>query len=81
MGFQIVLATVPDLITMVVLETGEPISSDELRFGLRVAVVVLPASPLLTTPQALKVSTTREIDSPLSVVLGFVLFSVLFPFR
>ena len=58
MGFQIVLATVPDLITMVVLETGEPISSDELRFGLRVAVVALPASPLLTTPQALKVSAT-----------------------
>ena len=57
---------------MVVLETGEPISSDELRFGLRVAVVVLPASPLLTTPQALKVSATRE-----SVVLRFVLFSVL----
>lgn len=34
---------------------GQPIATEEMRYGLRVAVVVLPAHPLLTTPQALAV--------------------------
>lgn len=49
------LACVPDLITMVDSETGEPISTDEVRYGLRVAVLALPAPLILTTPQALAV--------------------------
>ena len=54
------MATVPDLIAMADLESGEPIPSDELRFGLRIAVVVLPASPLLTSAHALQVNTTMS---------------------
>ena len=49
-----VLATTPDLITVVDTDLGEPITTDELKYGLRISVVVLPASPLMTTEQALK---------------------------
>lgn len=34
---------------------GQPIATEEMRYGLRAAVVVLPAHPLLTTPEALAV--------------------------
>lgn len=43
-----VLATLPSA-------AGQPIATEEMRYGLRAAVVVLPAHPLLTTPQALAV--------------------------
>jgi len=49
-----VALTVPDLITLAETETGTPVSTDILRPGLRVTVLGLPASPLLTTPAALK---------------------------
>jgi len=49
-----VVLTVPDLITLVESETGNPVSTDILRPGLRVTVLGLPASPLLRTPAALK---------------------------
>lgn len=47
-------AMVPDLICMVDLETGRSIGTEEQRYGLRVAVLVLPAPVLLTTPVALE---------------------------
>lgn len=34
---------------------GLPVATEELRYGLRLAVLGLPAHPLLTTPQALVV--------------------------
>lgn len=46
--------TVPDLITLVETETGIPVSTDILRPGLRVTMLGLPASSLLTTSAALK---------------------------
>jgi hypothetical protein len=49
-----VVLTVPDLIALVETESGTPVSTDILRPGLRVTVLALPASPLLTTPIALK---------------------------
>ena len=49
-----VALTVPDLITLAETETGTPVSTDILRPGLRVTVLGLPASSLLTTPVALK---------------------------
>ena len=49
-----ILATVPDLITVVDSDTGEPISTSELRYGLRISVLVLPAMPILTTSKALE---------------------------
>jgi uncharacterized protein len=49
-----VALTVPDLITLTETETGTPVSTDILRPGLRVTVLGLPASELLTTVAALK---------------------------
>ena len=46
---------VPDLITLVTTDTGEPITTELLRFGVRADVLVLPAPDLLRTPEALDV--------------------------
>ena len=48
-----VLCTVPDLICIVSLDDGEPIGTESLRYGLRVAVLALPAPKELKTPRAL----------------------------
>jgi len=55
----VAVVTVPDLICMVDLETGEAITTEVLRFGLRVAVIGLPCHPLLRTPEALAVIGPR----------------------
>jgi DUF917 family protein len=54
-----VLAVVPDLITLVDADTGEPITTELLRYGFRVEVLVLPPSPVLTTAEALAVVGPR----------------------
>lgn len=50
-----VVACVPDLICMLETETGEPITTEQLRYGLRVTVLGIPCSDMLRTPQALDV--------------------------
>ncbi len=50
-----VVCTVPDLICIVSLEDGEPIGTEMLRYGLRVAVLGLPAPKELKTWAALEV--------------------------
>mmetsp|Transcript_3754 Transcript_3754/g.5242 ORF Transcript_3754/g.5242 Transcript_3754/m.5242 type:complete len:994 (+) Transcript_3754:143-3124(+) len=50
-----IIATVPDLITAVNLETCRPIMTEELRFGLTVAIATRSAPPQLTSPEALQV--------------------------
>ncbi len=40
-----VVATTPDLITVLDAETGEPITTEELRYGFRVAVIGIPCDP------------------------------------
>lgn len=45
---------VPDLIIVLDTDTGEPILTDEVRYGLRVTVIVLAPSKMLTTEEALK---------------------------
>lgn len=50
-----VLCSVPDLICVVDAESAEPISTESLRYGLRVAVLGIPAPRLLRTPEALAV--------------------------
>ncbi|HXW85188.1 MAG TPA: DUF917 domain-containing protein [Candidatus Binataceae bacterium] len=49
-----VALTVPDLISLVESETGNPVTTEILRIGLRVSVIGLPCSPLMKTEQALK---------------------------
>jgi DUF917 family protein len=48
------VACVPDLISTLDLETAEPITTERLRYGLRVAVVGLPADPQWTSPAGLE---------------------------
>jgi DUF917 family protein len=50
-----ILAVVPDLICLVDEDTAEPITTEVLRYGLRVVVVGIPAPELLKTPAALEV--------------------------
>lgn len=54
-GTGAVLCSVPDLICIVDAETAEPISTETLRYGLRVAVLGIPAPRLIATPEALAV--------------------------
>lgn len=49
-----VVAIVPDLITLVDSERGLPITTEVVRYGLRVTVLGIPAPPQLTTEQALR---------------------------
>ncbi len=49
-----VVATVPDLICIVTDETGEPVSTEMLRYGVRVAVLTVPAPQKLKTEAALR---------------------------
>jgi len=48
-----VRASVPDLIALVDSERGSPITTEVVRYGLRVTVIGIPAPAQLTTPQAL----------------------------
>ncbi len=50
-----VIATVPDLITLVDDASGEPVTTEIVRYGLRVAVLGIPAPAPLRTPEALAV--------------------------
>lgn len=49
------VVTVPDLISILQLEDGEPVGTEMLRYGLRVAVLAMPAPKELKTEEALKV--------------------------
>jgi DUF917 family protein len=49
------LATVPDIISLLDLETGQAVSTELLRYGLRLTVIALPAPRELRTPEALAV--------------------------
>lgn len=49
------VCSVPDLITILSLEDGEPVGTEALRYGLRVAVLAMPAPKELKTPAALAV--------------------------
>jgi hypothetical protein len=48
-----VLCTTPDLIATVDMETGEPITAEQVRYGLRVAVLGLPCVPEWRTARAI----------------------------
>jgi len=52
-------ATVPDIITVFDVHTGEPVPVRELRYGLRVVVLALPCPPLWRQPEALRLVGPR----------------------
>lgn len=49
-----IIACVPDLITVLDAETTEAIGTEVIRYGQRVAVIALPADPIMTSPQGLQ---------------------------
>lgn len=50
-----ILAVVPDLICLVDADSAEPITTEIVRYGLRVVVLGIPAPEPLKTPEALRV--------------------------
>ena len=54
-----VIVSVPDLITMVEEDTGEPITTEGLRYGFRIKVLGMPSHPHWRTQQALQVVGPR----------------------
>lgn len=50
-----VLAVVPDLICLIDIDTGDPLTTEIVRYGMRTSVIGIPAPPELRTEQALAV--------------------------
>ncbi len=50
-----ILAVVPDLICLVNEDSAEPVTTEVVRYGLRVVVLGIPAPEMLKTPEALDV--------------------------
>lgn len=55
-----VVATSPDLIMAMELDSGEPIPSEEIRYGYRVAIVGLPCDPHWRTEAGIELSGPRR---------------------
>ena len=55
---------VPDLIMNLELDTGEPITTEMLRYGQRVAVIGMPVHELMRTPKALEVVGPQAFGYP-----------------
>ena len=51
-----IVCTVPDLICAVATEIGEPVTTELMRYGLRVTILGFPAPDLWTTPEGLAVA-------------------------
>lgn len=54
-----VVCSVPDLISILELETGLPITTEYLRYGYRVAVIGMPCDKKWRTPEGIKVVGPR----------------------
>ncbi len=55
---------VPDLIVNLELDTGEPLTTEVLRYGQRLAVIGLPAHDLLKTEKALEIIGPKAFGYP-----------------
>lgn len=64
----VAVVTVPDLITLVTTERAEPITTEVVRYGYRVDVLVLPAPPQLRTDRGLEVVGPRAFGFDLDYV-------------
>ena len=53
---EAVVCTVPDLICAVATDLGEPVTTELMRYGLRVTILGFPAPALWTTPEGLEVA-------------------------
>jgi DUF917 family protein len=57
-----VVATTPDLICVLETDTGEPITTEAMRYGNRVTVLGIPSDPRWTTPAGLELVGPRYFD-------------------
>lgn len=55
-----IVATTPDILMLLEQETGAPIDSQHVQFGLQVHVIALPAPPLWETPEGLELVGPRH---------------------
>lgn len=53
------VATTPDILMLLEHETGTPIASDSLQYGLKVNLIALPAPNIWTTPEGLELVGPR----------------------
>ena len=58
------LACTPDLICVMDSDSGEPIPTEEYRYGLRIAVIAIASSREMKTPQALEVVGPQAVGYP-----------------
>jgi DUF917 family protein len=67
-----ILATTPDILMLFEQDTGRPITSESLQFGLQVELVALPAPPLWQTPQGLALVGPKAfgLDIPYTPIQG-----------
>ena len=68
----VVACVVPDLICAVATDLGEPVTTELMRYGLRVTILGFPAPALWTSPEGLAVAGPRafgyDVDyAPLAV--------------
>jgi DUF917 family protein len=64
-----IFCTVPDLISILG-QDGEAIGSQDLRYGLNVDVIAMPAHPLWRTKRALKIGGPEFFELDMPVVYG-----------
>jgi len=55
-----VVATTPDILTLLEVDTGLPITSESMRYGLKVNLIALPSPPLWTTQEGLALVGPRH---------------------
>lgn len=65
------VATVPDLVTLVTTDRGEPITTEVVRYGYRADVLVLPCPAKLRTERALQVVGPRAFGFDLDYQPAF----------
>jgi uncharacterized protein len=65
------LVSVPDLIVVVDAETGQPITTEGLRYGFRVAVLAIPCDPKWRSPAGLELVGPRYFGYDLDYAPAF----------
>ncbi len=63
-----VLASVPDLIAILDAERGDPITTEELRYGFRVVVIAMPSDEKWRTPAGVELGGPRHFRYDLDFV-------------
>jgi DUF917 family protein len=54
-----IVATTPDLICVLDTDSGEPVTTEAMRYGLRVTVIAAPCDPRWTSPGGLELAGPR----------------------